>query len=346
MSNFPKTAIVILNWNGKKFLEKFLPGVIENSRGIARVVVADNASTDDSLQFIASLKDDVELVQLDSNYGFTGGYNRALKQVHAEYYILLNSDVEVTPNWIQPIITFLDDNKDVAACQPKVRSHIDKHLFEHAGASGGFMDWMGYPFCRGRLFTHLEEDNEQYDQIRDIFWATGACMFIRSEIFHKENGFDEDFFAHMEEIDLCWRIQSAGYRICVIPQSEVFHVGGGTLPKSSARKTYFNFRNNLMMLHKNLPANKLWIVMIIRLVLDGVAGLKFLLEGGFSDLIAVLKAHNLFFRSLPRRIKVRREQQKRIVNSNPKGFYSKSVLFDYFIKRKIKFSDLDQNSIS
>jgi GT2 family glycosyltransferase len=346
MYNHSKTAIVILNWNGKKFLEEFLPGVVANSRGVAKVIVADNASTDDSVQFLSSLKNDVELIQLDKNYGFTGGYNRALKQVNAEYYILLNSDVEVTPNFIEPVISFLDNNRDVAACQPKVRSYIDKHLLEHAGAAGGYIDWMGYPFCRGRLFTQLEEDNGQYDEICDVFWATGACMFIRSEIFHKENGFDEDFFAHMEEIDLCWRIQSAGYRLCVIPESKVFHVGGGTLPKSSARKTFYNFRNNLMMLHKNLPANKLWFVLLTRLVLDGVAGLKFLFEGGFSDLIAVMKAHNSFFRKLPRRIKVRREQQKRVVNSKPKGFYSKSVLFDYFIKRKIKFSDLDQNSIS
>lgn len=346
MSNLPKTAIVILNWNGKKFLEQFLPGVISNSKGVARVIVADNASTDDSVQYISTLNQEVELIQLDKNYGFTGGYNRALKLVDAEYYILLNSDVEVTPNWIEPVITYLDGNLDVAACQPKVRSFLDKHLLEHAGASGGYIDWMGYPFCRGRLFTQLEEDNGQYDQIRDVFWATGACMFIRSKVFHQENGFDEDFFAHMEEIDLCWRIQSAGYRLCVIPESKVFHVGGGTLPKSSARKTYYNFRNNLMMLHKNLPAHQLWFVMLIRLVLDGIAGLKFLFEGGFSDLIAVFKAHNVFFRSLPRRIKIRREQQKRVVNTNLKGFYSKSVLFDYFIKRKIKFSDLDQKSIS
>jgi GT2 family glycosyltransferase len=346
MSNFLKTAIVILNWNGKKFLEQFLPGVISNSKGIAKIIVADNASTDDSVQYISTLKDDVELIQLDKNYGFTGGYNRALKQIDAEYFILLNSDVEVTPNWIEPVISFLDNNLDVAACQPKVRSYLDKHLLEHAGASGGFIDWMGYPFCRGRLFTQLEEDKGQYDQIRDVFWATGACMFIRSKIFHQENGFDEDFFAHMEEIDLCWRIQSAGYRLCVIPESKVFHVGGGTLPKSSARKTYFNFRNNLMMLHKNLPSHQLWFVLLVRLVLDGVAGIKFLLEGGFSDLIAVIRAHLVFFRNLPRRIKTRREQQKRVVNKNLKGFYSKSVLFDYFIKRKIKFSDLDQKSIS
>ena len=248
-------AIVILNWNGRHFLEKFLPGVAQHSRDLARIVVADNASTDDSLAYLKANFPEVDIIRLDQNYGFTGGYNRALQQVQEPYYVLLNSDVEVSEGWLNPLMQFMEKHPEVAACQPKIRSYNDRHLLEHAGAAGGFIDYLGYPFCRGRIYNHLEEDKGQYDQAVPVFWATGACLFIRRDDFRNENGFDEQFFAHMEEIDLCWRLQQSGKQIWVIPQSTVYHVGGGTLPKNNPRKTFFNFRNNLMMLFKNLPGH-------------------------------------------------------------------------------------------
>jgi hypothetical protein len=340
------TAIVILNWNGEHFLRKFLPGVIACSKGIARIVIADNDSSDDSLKVLSEFGDDIEVIKLDKNYGFTGGYNRALKLVDAEYYVLLNSDVEVTTGWIEPIINFMTANADVAACQPKIRSYADRHLFEHAGASGGYIDWLGYPFCRGRLFLSLEEDHQQYNSTTEIFWATGACMFVRASVFHQMNGFDEEFFAHMEEIDLCWRMQIAGYKIMSIPESEVYHVGGGTLPKTNPRKTFYNFRNNLMMLQKNLPGHQAWVIIPIRLVLDGVAGVKFMLDGDFSDTLAVIKAHFAFYASIPKRLKIRKEIQQNLHNSKFKGVYHGSILKAYYLKGLKHFSQLNQQKFS
>lgn len=340
------TAIVILNWNGEHFLRKFLPTVIACSKGIARIVVADNDSSDASLDVLSQFADDVEVIKLDRNYGFTGGYNRALKLVNAEYYVLLNSDVEVTPGWIEPIIDFMSANPDVAACQPKIRSYQDKHLFEHAGASGGFIDWLGYPFCRGRLFLTLEDDYNQYNSIAEIFWATGACMFVRSSVFHDCGGFDEEFFAHMEEIDLCWRMQIAGHKIMAIPASEVYHVGGGTLPKTNPRKTFYNFRNNLMMMHKNLPGHQAWLIIPLRLVLDGVAGVKFMLDGDFMDTLAVIKAHFAFYAALPKRIKLRREVQSKMSNTKFKGVYHGSILMAYYLKGVRQFSLLVNKKFS
>ncbi|MFN5346296.1 MAG: glycosyltransferase family 2 protein [Bacteroidota bacterium] len=330
-----KTAVVILNWNGEGFLRQFLPGVIQHSQG-ASVIVADNASTDNSIPYLESLGNVVQIIQLDKNYGFTGGYNKALKQIDAEYFVLLNSDVEVTSVWIDPIIDLMDGNKSVGICQPKIKAFHQPSHFEYAGASGGFIDSMGYPFCRGRLFNHLEEDKGQYDNNLEVFWATGACMFIRADLYHQLGGLDENFFAHMEEIDLCWRAQLLGQKVMVVPSAKVYHVGGGTLPKNNPRKTFYNFRNNLMMLYKNLPASKLFLVIAIRLMLDGVAGIKFMLQGDLKDTIAVIKAHFAFYGCL---LKGKLKRSQNCANS-PKTIYPNSILWAYFIKGIRKYNEL------
>jgi hypothetical protein len=330
-----KTAVVILNWNGEGFLKQFLPGVIQHSQD-ATVIVADNASTDNSIAYLESLGDAVKIIQLDKNYGFTGGYNKALKQIDAEYYVLLNSDVEITAGWIHPIIELMDGNKSVGICQPKIKAFHQPSHFEYAGASGGFIDSMGYPFCRGRLFNHLEEDKGQYNNNLEVFWATGACMFIRADLYHQLGGLDENFFAHMEEIDLCWRAQLLGQKVMVVPSAEVFHVGGGTLPKNNPRKTFYNFRNNLMMLYKNLPASKLFSVISIRLMLDGVAGIKFMLQGDLKDTIAVIKAHFAFYGCLLNG-KLKRSQN---TANSPTTIYPHSILWAYFIKGIRKYNEL------
>ena len=330
-----KTAVVILNWNGEGFLKQFLPGVIQHSQG-ASVIVADNASTDNSIAYLQSLGNAVKIIQLDKNYGFTGGYNKALKQIDAEYFVLLNSDVEVTAEWIDPIIDLMDGNKSVGICQPKIKAFHQPSHFEYAGASGGFIDSMGYPFCRGRLFNHLEEDKGQYNNNLEVFWATGACMFIRADLYHQLGGLDENFFAHMEEIDLCWRAQLLGQKVMVVPNAEVYHVGGGTLPKNNPRKTFYNFRNNLMMLYKNLPASKLFSVIAIRLMLDGVAGIKFMLQGDLKDTVAVIKAHFAFYGCL---IKGKLKRSQNTENS-PGTIYPYSILWAYFIKGIRKYNEL------
>ena len=330
-----KTAVVILNWNGEGFLKQFLPGVIKHSQD-ATVFVADNASTDNSIDYLESLGNAVKIIQLDKNYGFTGGYNKALKQIDAEYFVLLNSDVEVRACWIQPIIDLMDGNKSIGICQPKIKAFHQPSHFEYAGASGGFIDWMGYPFCRGRLFNHLEEDKGQYNNNLEVFWATGACMFIRADLYHQLGGLDENFFAHMEEIDLCWRAQLLGQKVMVVPSAEVYHVGGGTLPKNNPRKTFYNFRNNLMMMYKNLPASKLFSVIPIRLILDGVAGIKFMLQGDLKDTIAVIKAHFAFYGCL---IKGKLKRSQNCANS-PKTIYPNSILWAYFIKGIRNYNEL------
>ena len=289
-----KVAVVILNWNGKSFLENFLPNVIKYSSS-AQIIVADNNSTDDSINFLKAHFPQVTLIINKVNDGFAKGYNTALKQVDAEYYVLLNSDVEVTEDWIEPIIELLDSDKNIAACQPKILDYYHKNKFEYAGACGGFIDKYGYPFCRGRLFNVLEEDNGQYNTAIEIFWATGACMFIRSKAFWKVGGFDDDYFAHMEEIDVCWRMKNCGYKIYVEPKSVVYHVGGGTLNKLSPRKTFLNFRNNLITLTKNAAPKFLFFKILYRMILDGVAAFKFLFEGSGSHFIAVIKAHFSFY---------------------------------------------------
>ncbi|HPX54440.1 MAG TPA: glycosyltransferase family 2 protein, partial [Bacteroidales bacterium] len=253
-----RTAVVILNWNGRKFLEQFLPGVVKNTLAPdTSVIVADNGSEDDSLLWVTENHPEVEVIRLDNNYGYAGGYNRALKEVEAEYYILLNSDVEVEPAWAEKLITFMEMHPDVGACQPRIRSYYNRDSFEYAGAAGGYIDRLGYPFCRGRIFDTIENDNGQYDDVREVFWASGSCMVVRGAAFDQCDGFDESFFLHMEEIDLCWRMQNAGYTISYFPHSVVWHVGGGTLGYGSPSKIYYNFRNSLIMLAKNLPAKHL-----------------------------------------------------------------------------------------
>lgn len=335
-----KTAVVLLNWNGAALLEKFLQQVIDYSHD-CDVIVVDNGSTDNSVSFLKEKFSGVKLIELSKNFGFAGGYNEALKQISAEYFILLNTDVEVTPGWIKPVIDFLDSNHGVAACQPKIKSHTDRNLFEHAGGAGGFIDRLGYPFCRGRLFNTLEEDKHQYDSAVEIFWATGACLFIRSNIFFAMQGFDDKFFAHMEEIDLCWRIKRAGYKIYCIPQSTVYHVGGGTLPKRNPHKTYLNFRNNLMMMHKNLPPLRFVRVMVKRLFLDGIAAIKFLFDGDWKDCIAVFNAHVYFYRHFFRRQKIRKELLKKYPSNISNGVVDRNIVWEYFVRKKKYYSELN-----
>lgn len=335
-----KVAVVILNWNGKSFLEKFLPIVLKYSSN-AQIIVADNNSSDNSVEFLKNHFPQVSVILNPSNDGYSKGYNTALRQVNTEYYVLLNSDVEVTENWIEPIITLLDSNKKIAACQPKILDYKHKSKFEYAGASGGFIDKYGYPFCRGRIFNVLEEDKGQYNTTKEVFWATGACMFVRAEAFWKVGGFDDDYFAHMEEIDVCWRMKNIGYQIYVEPKSFVYHVGGGTLNKLSPKKTFLNFRNNLITLTKNAAPNFLVFKIVYRMILDGVAAFKFLFEGNSSHFTAVIKAHFSFHKHLPSTLKKRRKmrQMNDFIDSRT-GVYEKNIVYAHFIKSINYYSDL------
>lgn len=336
-----KTAVVILNWNGRALLEQFLPSVVQyTTHPDVELVVADNGSTDDSIAFLQSTYPQITRIVLPQNYGFADGYNRALDEVNAEYYVLLNSDVEVTNDWLLPIVNYLDNNKDIVAAQPKILSQRSKTHFEYAGASGGFLDKYGYPFCRGRIFMHIEEDNGQYNEPVDVLWATGACLVIRSKDFFEVGGFDASFFAHMEEIDLCWRLNCRGKRIVCLPSSIVYHVGAATLKKESPRKTFLNFRNNLIMLYKNLPQEKLKRVMIIRLILDYIAAIQFTLTGKYSNAKEVIRAHKDFYAN--RRIyrEARQENLKKRTSEDIKTIYPKSILAAYYVKWIRTFSKL------
>jgi GT2 family glycosyltransferase len=341
-----KIAVVILNWNGKSFLDKFLPSVIEHNIPGSELVVADNASTDDSVIFLKNNFPGVSIIENKINGGFARGYNEALKKVDAEYYILLNSDVEVTAGWIEPLLELMDSDPNIAACQPKIRDFKDKTKFEHAGAAGGFIDKYGYPFCQGRIFNSLESDTEQYNSVREIFWATGACMVIRSSIFNKAGGFDEDFFAHMEEIDLCWRIKNMGYKIMYTPYSTVYHVGGGTLSSSNPRKTFLNFQNNLVLLCKNHASRFFWLKMLMRFFLDGAAGIKFFFEGDFKHSWAVVRAHFSFYRNFKRNYSKRKKLQKEILHYSKTGVYNRSIVADFYLRGIRKFSELNQKNFN
>lgn len=338
------TAIVILNWNGLKFLQQFLPNVVKHSESHASVWIVDNASTDDSVQWIKSEFPQVHVVQNDENYGFARGYNEGLKSIDAKTYVLLNSDVQVSANWILPVLEAMDKSNFVA-CQPKILSYAEPTKFEHAGAAGGFLDKNGYPFCRGRLFWEVENDEGQYDSQREIFWASGACLFIRSEIYHNLGGLDADFFAHMEEIDLCWRIKNRGYKIGYTPDSTVFHVGGGTLSMMNPFKTYLNFRNNLFMLVKNYRSGSLFLKILQRLALDGIAAIRFLTEAKVSGFVSVFKSHMAFYSKLGTMLKRRKAENDFVHQSNMAGWYSRSLLIDFMLKGKKKFRDLNQDSI-
>ena len=332
-----KTAVVILNWNGKSWLEKFLPNVIQHSND-AEVIIADNNSSDDSIKFLEENYPNIRIIQNDGNYGYAKGYNLALKQIDAEYFVLLNSDIEVTKDWISPIISLMDSDKTISACQPKILDCNNKNKFEYAGASGGYIDKFGYPFCRGRIFDFLEEDKGQYNDSTEVFWATGACLFIRASHFWEVGGLDEDFFAHQEEIDLCWRLKNKGYKIMVEPKSVVYHVGGGTLNVGSPFKTHLNFRNNLYMMFKNLPLSSLFVIIPIRLVLDGIAAITFLgNKKGISHLFAVIKAHFSFYFEIPKLIAKRRKIKQKCSLTGKTNY---SILVKNKLKGIKNFSDL------
>ncbi len=334
----PNVAIVILNWNGKMFLEQFLPALTAHSGSAVQLVVADNGSTDDSLSYLETSWPGIRIIRLSRNYGFARGYNAALKQVQADYYVLLNSDVEVTAGWLQPLIDLMESDEQIGACQPKLLDWKQRNLFEYAGAAGGWMDRYGYPFAKGRVFDALEEDKGQYDRPEPVFWASGACLCIRSALFHQLHGFDAYFFAHQEEIDLCWRLQLAGFQIFSCPQSVVYHVGGGTLPYSNPQKTYLNFRNNRIMLSKNLPfRTKLWI-MPARCFLDAISAWKGLFSGNWGYFLAVLKAHVAFIGwwLFHRRKSVFPKKRDGLLH----GYFRGNIAWAHFVQKKKTFTEL------
>ncbi|HLK30621.1 MAG TPA: glycosyltransferase family 2 protein [Puia sp.] len=337
----PKVAIVILNWNGRNYLQQFLPYVLQSSYDNKEVIVADNASDDDSVQFVQTNFPSVRIISMKENYGFAKGYNEALKSVQSDYYVLLNSDVEVTPNWIEPIIDLMERDKTIGAVQPKILSYNNKEMFEYAGAAGGWMDYLGYPFARGRVFDVCEKDNGQYDDEEKIFWATGAALFVRAGLFHELKGFDNYFFAHMEEIDFCWRMQLSGYNVYACPKSMVYHVGAGTLKKGSSKKIFLNFRNNLIMLAKNLPLSRLLWIIPFRFFLDAVSAVKSLLAGEGVYFTAVTKAHLAFIKW----VLFKRKESVFPVSKKGKAneWLNRSVVWQYFVAGKKTFAQIVQN---
>jgi GT2 family glycosyltransferase len=336
-----KTAIIILNWNGLGFLKMFLETVIKHSMdNDTAIYVADNGSTDGSPEWIANNFSDVIIIKLDKNHGFAGGYNMAINQIDARYFVLLNSDIEVTPNWLQPLVSFMDANPDVASCQPKILSYYQRDHFEHAGAAGCFIDKYGYPFCRGRVITKVEKDTGQYDTQINVFWSSGACMIVKSEAWKKCGGFDEDFFAHMEEIDLCWRFHKAGYRVCYLYDSVIYHVGGGTLSYNSPFKTYLNFRNSLFLLYKNLPDNKLNTTLFIRKLLDGFAAVYFLLQGNLRSVSSVWNAHFDYYKALKKLKEKRKSVKKLDINRRDETILNKSIVFEFYVKGNKTYKSL------
>jgi GT2 family glycosyltransferase len=338
MNQLPSLAVVILNWNGKKYLEKFLPALLASSYPNKRIVVADNASTDDSISFLRQHFSSLEIVENATNEGFAKGYNSALKKIESDYYVLLNSDVEVTTHWIEPVITLMESDHSIGACQPKIRSYNNGRQFEYAGACGGWIDNLGYPFSRGRIFDIVEDDNGQYDTVQKCFWASGAALFVRSKLYNELGGLDEYFFAHQEEIDFCWRLQLAGHKVYVQPASVVYHVGGGTLPKENNLKVFLNFRNNLVMLAKNLPLNEALWKIPFRLSLDAIAAWKGLLGGSGGYFVAICRAHIQFAKWFFF------DQKKSVFPVSKKGkldgLYHGSAVWQHFVKGKTRFSEI------
>ena len=330
-----KTAIVILNWNGKKLLEQFLPSIVNFSSELADIYVADNASTDNSIAYIKEFFPSVHIVENTSNGGYAKGYNDALKNIDAKIYCLINSDIEVSKNWIPPVLEVFKKEKNTAIIQPKILDYKKKDTFEYAGAGGGFIDLYGYPYCRGRVFNDLEKDTKQYNDTTEIFWASGACFFIKSEVYHLLNGFDEDYFAHQEEVDLCWRAQNEGYDIKYVGNSSVYHIGVATLQETNPQKTFLNFRNSLLNVIKNVPKQWFLFVVFSRLVLDGVAGLKFLIELRPIHTWAILRAHLSVYKNFYTFLQKRKRLQKKH-NYN----LHTSVVWQYFILRRKKFKNL------
>jgi GT2 family glycosyltransferase len=361
MSKTPKVAVVILNWNGVNHLREFLPSVMASVWPNLDVIIGDNASTDNSVDFIKNSYPSIKIIENDQNYGFTGGYNRVLENVEADYFILLNSDVEVFPGWIAPVIELMESDPLIAVAAPKIMAYLQKDYFEHAGAAGGFIDKFGYPFCQGRMFYEIEKDLGQYEQSHEVFWASGAAMFIKKHCWVEAGGFDEEFFAHMEEIDLCWRLKNKGYKVMYCARSEVFHLGGGTLNAENPFKTYLNFRNNLLLLKKNLSFWRGFLIISIRLWLDLMAVFRFLSEGKRKDAWAVSRAHQYlflsFFRGRVGKSEVRSQKSevgshtsegggstanRQLQTANSlKGMYKRSIVWEFFLKKKKHFTDLD-----
>ncbi len=327
-------AVVILNWNGEALLERYLPSVLEHSAG-AVVYLADNASTDGSVAFVRKYFPEIRIIQNESNGGFAKGYNDALKQVDADIYCLLNSDVEVTPDWLTPVMEIFENRPEAAIVQPKILDLLRPDHFEYAGAAGGFLDQLGYPFCRGRIFQSLERDSGQYNDITEIFWATGACMFIRKAVFHELGGFDEDYFAHQEEVDLCWRAQNKGYKVFYVGTSSVYHLGGSTLSNMNPKKTYLNFRNSLFSITKNLPRRKAFPIILARLLLDGIAALRFIFQGKWKHCLAILRAHISYYRQF--RYMYKKRERMEFVE---KYYLAKSIVLAHYVYRKESFNKL------
>jgi GT2 family glycosyltransferase len=338
MTNLPSVAVVILNWNGIAYLKQFLPSVCASTYPNLEIIVGDNASSDDSVAFVHENYPNVKTIINDQNYGFAGGYNKVLNQLNHDYFVLLNSDVEVLPNWIEPVIRLMESDSNIVAAQPKILSHSNKSSFEYAGAAGGFIDQFGYPFCRGRVLDTLELDNGQYNESSEVFWASGAAFFIKRANWLEMEGLDEDFFAHMEEIDLCWRLKNEGYKIMYCADSQVYHVGGGTLQAENPFKTYLNFRNNLVLLQKNLPAGKATIIIFVRFWLDFITLIKFLIDGKFKNALAINHAHFYFIINIIKNIPKSRNIKK--TKFNAKGLFNGSIVWEYFINKKKHFSSL------
>lgn len=335
----PIISVVILNWNGKEMMERFLPSVVQYSTE-AQIVVADNGSTDSSIQMLREKFPSVRILAFDQNYGFAEGYNMALKEIDTPYTLLLNSDVEVTDQWLVPLLYYMEEHPDIAACQPKIKAERQRDFFEYAGACGGFIDFLGYPFCRGRVMNIVERDEQQYEDIVPIFWATGAALLVRTDVYKAVGGLDGRFFAHMEEIDFCWRLRSRGFGIVCIPQSTVYHVGGATLSKSNPKKTFLNFRNNLLMLYKNTPEANLSRVMRWRTLLDYVAAFKMLLGGQFGEFKAVLKARKEFARIKSDFTANRNENMEKTKQAIIPEMKQESLLWNFYCKGKKKYSSL------
>ena len=340
MIDKPSVAVVILNWNGIKHLGEFLPSVLASTWPGLKVIVGDNGSTDSSVEFLRQNFPAVQIIQNDQNYGFTGGYNRVLQNVDADYFILLNSDVEVPSGWIEPVIALMESDPLIAAAAPKIKAFTQKDHFEHAGAAGGYIDRFGYPFCRGRMFYQIEQDENQYQQSGEVFWASGAAMFVKKECWVAAGGFDDRFFAHMEEIDLCWRLKNMGYRIMYCAESEVYHVGGGTLNTENPFKTYLNFRNNLLLLKNNLSFWRALFTISIRIWMDLLAIIRFLNEGKRRDAWAVSRAHQNFVRHIFKK-GMTKIPNKRSNLPTLKGMYRRSIVWDFFVKKKSRFTELD-----
>lgn len=337
----PKIAVVILNWNGRKYLEQFLPSLFLSAYPSFEVIVADNASTDDSIAFLQQQYPQVGIIRLPQNFGFAKGYNEALKQVKSDYYVLLNSDVEVTAGWLEPMVALLESDASIAACQPKLLAYHQRESFEYAGAAGGWIDKYGYPFAKGRVFEVCEPDHGQYDQTGPVFWASGAALFIRAAVYHEVKGFDEYFFAHQEEIDLCWRLQLAGYQVYSVPAAVVYHVGGGTLSRDNYRKTFLNFRNNRIMLSKNLPFPHSWWILTFRNLLDAASGWKGLLSGNPRYLFTIIRAHMAFTGWwLFHRRKSVFPAGKNKSTAKLQGYLRRNIAWLHFVKKKNTFSEI------